>query len=236
MKIELHLHTDEVSPCGKVPAQEMVRLYHAAGYQTLVFTDHLFPGLKTLAEGETPAEKAQLWLRGYHLAKEEGDRLGMNVLLGCEARLESYGNEDFLVFGLKEEDVEWMFEMLGSVSTVAEMSEKIRSRGLFLVQAHPFRPGLRAQEQSLLDGVEAFNGNPRHNSSNHLAKAHAMAGNLVMISGSDAHQLPDIGRGGLNTDKTVSTNADLLALLRGGSLRSEQVFDSLAITSEPVLS
>lgn len=234
MKIELHLHSSEVSPCGKVPAREMVRMYKEAGYQTLVMTDHLFPSLPTLAAGKTPAEKAELWLKGYREAKDEAEKLGLAVLLGCEARLTEYGNEDFLVYGLTEADVEWMFAMLESVSAIAEMSEEIRSKGLFLVQAHPFRPGLRAQDQSLLDGVEAFNGNPRHNSSNHLARAHALAGGLVMLSGSDAHQVVDVARGGLSIDRPIASNADLLAFLRSGVLRSEQAFDSMAVVSDPV--
>ena len=234
MKIELHLHTSEVSPCGKVPAREMVRMYKEAGYSAVVVTDHLFPSLHTLAEGETAAEKAEIWLQGYRTAKEEGDRLGLTVLLGAEGRLTEYGNEDFLVYGLKETDIEWMFAMLGSVHSIAEMSKAIRERGLFLVQAHPFRPGLRAQEQGLLDGVEAFNGNPRHNSSNPLARAMALSGGLAMVSGSDAHQPVDVGRGGLNTPDEFDTNEQLLAFLRSGALRSETAFDSMAIVSEPI--
>ena len=32
MKLDLHVHTSEVSGCGRVPAAEMARLYHEAGY------------------------------------------------------------------------------------------------------------------------------------------------------------------------------------------------------------
>lgn len=234
MKIELHLHTSEVSPCGKVPAREMVRMYKEAGYSAVVVTDHLFPSLHTLAEGETAAEKAEIWLQGYRTAKEEGDRLGLTVLLGAEGRLTEYGNEDFLVYGLKETDIEWMFAMLGSVHTIAEMSKAIRERGLFLVQAHPFRPGLRAQEQGLLDGVEAFNGNPRHNSSNHLAREHALAGRLALLSGSDAHQVVDVARGGMDIPQEIRTNEQLLAYLRKDAPRTAEAFDAVAIVSDPV--
>ena len=44
MKLDLHVHTSEVSGCGKVPAAEMVRLYHEAGYDAIVITDHLIAG------------------------------------------------------------------------------------------------------------------------------------------------------------------------------------------------
>lgn len=234
MKIDLHVHTCEISPCGKVPAQEMARMYKEKGYDLIVVTDHLFPGLKSVKDLDGAAAKAEKWLEGYRLAKAEGEKIGLKVLLGGEARLEEYGNEDFLVYGLKEEDIEWMMELLGNVHTIAEMSEQIRAKGLFLVQAHPFRPGLRAQDTALLDGVEAFNGNPRHNSSNPLARAMALSGGLVMVSGSDAHQPVDVGRGGLNTPDEFDTNEQLLAFLRSGALRSETAFDSMAIVSEPI--
>lgn len=233
MKIDFHVHTSEVSPCGKVPAREMVRMYCEAGYSAIVVTDHLFPSL--LKKKLSNPEKAEKWLQGYRIAKEEGEKLGLKVLLGAEARLCEYGNEDFLVYGLKEEDIVWMFDMLDEVQTIAQMSEKLHAKGFFLVQAHPFRPGLRAQDVALLDGVEAFNGNPRHNSSNHLAKAHAMSGGLVMLSGSDAHQSVDVARGGMNVPQEISTNEELLAFLRSGVLADEAAYDAMAITSEPVI-
>jgi hypothetical protein len=43
-KYETHFHTDETSPCGKVPAVTGVRLYHQAGYSGIIVTDHYFRG------------------------------------------------------------------------------------------------------------------------------------------------------------------------------------------------
>jgi len=232
MKIDLHVHSCEISPCGKVPAREMMRMYKENGYDLVVLTDHLFPSLNTLPQDGSYAEKAEKWLEGYRTAKDEGDKIGLKVLLGGEARLCSCGSEDFLVFGLREEDIAWCMELLDTAQSIAEMSEEIRGKGLFLVQAHPFRPGLRAQDTALLDGVEAFNGNPRHNSSNHLARAHANSGDLVMISGSDAHQTVDVARGGLDVSVRIENNADLLASLRSGVLRDNAAFDKMAIVSE----
>lgn len=232
MKIDLHVHTSEISPCGKVPAREMARMYKESGYDLVVVTDHLFPSLNTLPQDGTPAEKAEKWLEGYRTFKDEGDKIGLKVLLGGEARLCDYGSEDFLVYGFAEEDVEWFMGMLESVHSIAEMSEAIRGRGFFLAQAHPFRPGLRAQDPALLDGVEAFNGNPRHNSSNHLAREMAVVGGLVMLSGSDAHQLVDVARGGMNVPVQIENNADLLAFLRSGAPRDCAAFDAMAIMAE----
>lgn len=54
MKIELHMHTSEVSSCGKVPAAEMVRLYKEMGYDAITVTDHLIAGKNTIVYGEPP--------------------------------------------------------------------------------------------------------------------------------------------------------------------------------------
>ena len=42
-KFELHLHTDESSGCGKVPAKDAVALYMENGYDGFVVTDHFNP-------------------------------------------------------------------------------------------------------------------------------------------------------------------------------------------------
>ena len=39
-KIETHLHTPYISPCGRLTAQELVMGYKAAGYAAITVTDH----------------------------------------------------------------------------------------------------------------------------------------------------------------------------------------------------
>lgn len=39
-KFESHFHTKESSPCGKVSARSGIELYHKAGYNGIVVTDH----------------------------------------------------------------------------------------------------------------------------------------------------------------------------------------------------
>jgi hypothetical protein len=43
-KYETHLHINETSPCGRVTAEEAVRINRKAGYTGLVVTDHYFNG------------------------------------------------------------------------------------------------------------------------------------------------------------------------------------------------
>ena len=44
MLLDTHVHTSQVSPCGKVPAEEMIELYKEAGYGGVIITDHYYKG------------------------------------------------------------------------------------------------------------------------------------------------------------------------------------------------
>lgn len=140
MKIDLHVHTSETSGCGKVPGAEMARLFHEAGYDAITITDHLIAGKNI----DMPVKARVEWyLSGYHAAKAEGERLGLTVLLGAEARM-SDGDEDFLLFGVQEDDIPWLMGLLDSGVREKAFYDIVHATGRFLlIQAHPFRQGLR---------------------------------------------------------------------------------------------
>jgi len=213
MKIDLHVHTREVSSCGKVPGAEMARLYYEAGYDAIVITDHLKAGYMS----EMPLdERVEWYLSGYRAAKKAGDRLGLTVLLGAEVRFYG-GDEDFLLFGVQPEDIGWIMEKLDGDIRLKEFHQILADKGGYvLVQAHPFRDGLRRGELEDLDGIEVYNGHPDHNSRNHLAMERALLGgdSFIKTSGSDAHRLHHVARGGMITDCDIHTEAGLVRWLR----------------------
>ena len=63
-------------------------------------------------------------------------------------------------------------------------------------------------------GVEVFNGNPRHDSHNDLARRFAEEHGLRMLSGSDAHQPQDVARGGILAPDWVRSSGELARFLR----------------------
>jgi hypothetical protein len=79
----------------------------------------------------------------------------------------------------------------------------VEGKDILVFQAHPYRVGLTVSDPSLLDGVEVFNGNPRHNSRNGLAFTFAKNNNLRMLSGSDFHQIEDLARGGIAVSEDI---------------------------------
>lgn len=193
-KYETHLHTYETSPCGKVKAEEAVRIYHKAGYTGIVVTDHYYRGFFERHPFMSWNKKIDLFLTGYRYALAEGNRLGMDIHLGMEIRFNENYN-DYLVYGF-DEDFLRKHKALYKL-TLKEFRELTVGKGILIIQAHPFRKNMIPAPPELIDGVEVYNGNPRHDSSNHLALQFASKNRLMMLSGSDFHQPQDAARGGI---------------------------------------
>ena len=226
MKIDMHVHTMEGSPDAKIPARELVHLYKDAGYGAIVITEHVWEHYPELPM----EERIEKWTSGYREAKDEGDKIGLKVFLGAETRLKKAGGEDYLVYGLEMENVEWLLRTLDSCQTIAELSEAVRVNGFFFAQAHPFRGECRTADPELLDGVEAFNGKPRGAANNnHLAFDFAVANDLCMISGSDTHQPIDVAHGGLRIPYDIGSSRAFCDWLKTGALRSHVNFSRRVI-------
>jgi len=69
----------------------------------------------------------------------------------------------------------------------------------------------------LLDGLEVYNGNPRHDSQNKKALNYAKNHKLKMISGSDFHEYEDLAQGGIVSKKLPLTINELCNLLESGN-------------------
>jgi hypothetical protein len=199
-KYETHFHTDETSPCGKVPAVTGVRLYHEAGYTGIIVTDHYSRRFFKIHPFSKWERRIDFFLKGYRSAFAEGERLGMDIQLGMELRFDENPN-DYLVYGISE-------EFLKSHKKLYRLGLKgfrklIAGSGIVIVQAHPFRTNMVTAAPELIDGVEVYNGNPRHDSSNHLAYDFARDNRLKMLSGSDFHRIGDEARGGIIVEERI---------------------------------
>ncbi len=210
-KYDVHVHTAEVSSCGKVMASELVRLYREAGYCGVVITDHYYDGFFNSLGDIGWEEKVDRFLLGFHIAREEGEKIGLSVIPGIEIRFTENPN-DYLVYGVDEaflKDYKELYKI--GLSAFKKLAE---GKGLLVYQAHPFRPGMVPVDPACLDGVEVFNGNPRHNSRNHEALAFALKHHLKMISGSDFHQGEDLAKGGIIIPERIISPPELVDLLK----------------------
>lgn len=187
--IEPHAHTKETSACGFVPAADLIRQLAAAGYAGVVITDHF------IAAERTDTASREAFLAGYRAAKAAGDAAGLIVLPGVEIRLRDQ-KEEFLVYGMEEPDILALPESIGEIR-LSDLHELAVPNGWRIYQAHPFRPGHHPAHTAFIDGLEVFNGNPRHDSQNRLAAKFATMHQLHTIAGSDAHRDGDVGIAGL---------------------------------------
>lgn len=214
-KYDLHAHTSETSPCGRMKASDVVRMYKDKGYYGIVITDHYFDGFFENLPEMTWKDKIACYLQGYRNAYEAGLKIGLKVILGMELRFNENFN-DYLIYGLDEK---FMLEHPELYKLdLAYLRKLIAGTGIMIFQAHPFRPLIVPADPALLDGVEVYNGNPRHNSSNEKAQKFARKNGLIEISGSDSHQPQDIARGGVFLTEPVDTSEELAAALKAGKI------------------
>ncbi len=204
--LEAHAHTKEVSPCGWLLSEPLIAELDAAGYGAVVITDHFVPGRYTSQEAR------ETFLDGYRAAKRAGEARGIVVLPGMEIRFKDK-NEDFLVYGMTEEDILSLPDDVCD-SFVRAFHNLARERGWLVYQAHPFRPKMLPANPSDIDGIEIFNGNPRHNSQNRLATKFATLHGLHTIVGSDIHRSGDTGVTGLLVPREALTPEAFAAWLR----------------------
>lgn len=213
MKIEMHAHTSEVSPCARIDAEGMIKAYSQIDYSAVMVTDHFndfiiesYPGSKR--------DKVDQYLTGYRSAKQTGDRLGVKVLLGVETCLAG-GMEDYLLYGIDEA---FLFEHPTMYRyTQKQLFEAAEAAGALVYQAHPFRSYCHPADPRYLHGVEVYNGNTRSFSNNKQALAWAsLHPHLGHSSGSDYHDILDLGKGGiiLPDDAKIESSLDLVGYMK----------------------
>lgn len=209
---DVHVHTSETSQCGKVDAKTAVHMYKNAGYHGLVITDHFHGDYFNTLAGSWK-DRVNEYLRGYRIALQEGEKIGINVILGIELRFEENYN-DYLIYGIDEDflyENEYLYKM-----NIKKFHEYIHGTSIMIYQAHPFRAAVFPEKPEHLDGIEVYNGNPRHESHNEKAVEYAKKHNLKMISGSDFHQAGDLARGGIVLTAAPKDSMELAKMLAGG--------------------
>lgn len=214
--VELHCHTADSSPCGKVGAKEAMGLYREAGYGGVVITDHFSRRVCGNPEGQSWEAVVNRFLAGYREAREEGGRLGLCVYLGMELRFPQNDN-DFLIYGLDEAYLmshPWIYER-----NLGQLRQDMVREGIVIFQAHPFRQGCTPEDARLLDGVEIINDNKRRASHNDMAAAWAEEHGLPGICGSDFHRAGDATGAGVYFRALPQSGKELAKSLARGEYR-----------------
>lgn len=200
---ETHMHTTEGSACAHNTAAEMARVYKDAGYTGIIITDHFFYG-NTAVDRSLPWEEwVEQYCKGYEHAKEEGDKIGLQVFFGWES---AYHGTEFLIYGL---DKEWLLRHPEiKDATIEEQYELVRKGGGMVIHAHPYREASYIPEIRLfpdyVDGVEGINASHKFREKKAAdgralydvqAQEYAAKYNFPMTGGSDTHTTQMLGGG-----------------------------------------
>ena len=217
-KYETHMHTSQGSACGRSTGAEMARAYKEAGYTGVFVTDHFFNGNCAVDRSLPGEEKVELFCKGYEDAKEEGDKIGLDVFFGFEYCFDA---ADFLVYNL---DKEWLkahpdidkWEPRKAFRTM-------REDGGIIIHAHPFRERDYINHIHLfprdVDGVEIVNGGHFPDEiMNERARLYAGMYELPVTSGSDAHFAGHVPGCGVASDVRMEKITEYLELMKEGRL------------------
>ena len=214
-KTEPHIHTGEISNCGKVEAAEIVRLYAKAGYHTLFIADHINGANFGRWTDLGWAEKVDRHREGYEAARRAGDELGVCVLYCAEIafRYDSETINDYLVYGFDRDFLIGLEEYYGT--SIEKFYPYAKEHGVTVIQAHPFRRGC-VPTPDFVDGVEVYNGHPRHTNNNDKAQALAKERGLLMTAGSDFHIATDVAGACVMTEEPIRSAEDYIAAIKSG--------------------
>ena len=220
---ELHCHSGEVSNCASATAQQIVDSYCAAGYTTVVLTNHFsrhtfgYSSLqKFKGDPENHDDRVDFFLSGVEALKEAADGK-LNILLGAEVKLNTDDN-DYLVYGIDEYFLRFHENIMEM--RVASLYHEIEAIGGLLIQPHPFRNSVRITKPENLHGIEVFNGSVGHDSRNDVALLWANKYGMRMTSGSDLHHVDrNKPNGGIVTDFPITSEEQLVQVLRSNNYK-----------------
>lgn len=209
---ELHCHTKETSKCASSSGKEYIKFFKEQGYSGIFITDHFFNG-NTCVDPLLPWEqRVKEFMKGYEIAKQEGEKQGIDVFFGFEY---SYNWCHLLTFGLDEQ---WLLSNPDILSlSPADYLKKVRADGGMVVHAHPFRDGIELVRlfPDLVDAVEVYNASQTEKA-NRRALAYGEMLGLPFVAGSDIHSTAKNTLGAVGFDSKITDINDFINKVKAG--------------------
>ncbi len=207
-RTELHAHTRPASLCSEFSPEEVIQRYAHIGYDSIVISNHFYPGMKHLDDKETCITE---YLKDFYASKELGEKYGINIIFGCELRFTENIN-DYLIFGIDPDFANLAFDSMPN--GLESFSKAFRCHNTLIIQAHPYRDDMTEMPAELLDGVEVFNLHPGHNSRIALAAKYAQKHDLTITCGTDFHHEGHQGMTALLTKTEMKSSHDIAKVLK----------------------
>lgn len=206
-RLELHAHTSPASRCSQVKPEDVVTIFHNAGYDGIAITNHFY-------QRPDDINFLQTFRNDFYKAFETGERLGIKVYLGAELRFLNQNDNDYLIFGFDLYQLEEMYALTDT--TLENFVKEFKTDDMFLLQAHPFRDDMTLGFEKYLDGVEAFNMHPNHNSRVALAEKYARENGKIATMGTDYHHIGHENLCATRAPHIPENEHGLVSLLKSG--------------------
>ncbi|MBO7156782.1 MAG: PHP domain-containing protein [Clostridia bacterium] len=220
-KVEGHLHVKGNSWCGKTDASDIIKLYNENHYDGIIVTNHFNRHIyQNYFKAEDREGKLQEFFKSYNELKNNTE--GIKVYFAVEFALQDDHYNfifkkdcaEMLVYGITpEEFIEYGTDIIDmDYKGLKELSNKM---GWIVCQAHPYRESTKLIDVDCIDGLEVFNGNPRHVNRNRKALKRAEKYGLIQTVGSDFHQAHDISSAFV-FEEMPQDEKDLVRVLKSG--------------------
>jgi len=206
-RFELHAHTSPASGCAEIAPEEVVRRYSELGYSGIAITNHFCPD-----DAEDKNEFLRVFFDDFYRARETGEKLGVKVIFGAELNFFNENNNDYLLFGINEENLREIYDYMST--TIDEFVAKCKNDKMFLCHAHPYRQKEIILRPELIDGFEGINIHPHHNSKVALAARYAKENNLILTCGTDYHHNTHEGLSAMRFNKLPSDTYEIAEILK----------------------
>lgn len=207
-RTELHAHTLPISPCSEFSPEALVEVYRGTGVDAIALTNHFTPAHLSK---QSPEDFARDYIAAYRDFKACAEAAGITAIFGIELRFAENSN-DYLLFGVDEADV---LDICNYVPLGLErFAKEYKRESMLLIQAHPKRNGMTDMPLACLDGIEAFNMHPGHNSRPAIAARMANEAGLISTGGTDFHHPGHEACCLLRSKEMPTDSHSLAALLR----------------------
>ena len=190
MKIDLHVHTSERSPCATVSEHNQILAAIQAGLEGIAITDH-----------DRLVPQARLRELNSHFAP-------FKIFTGIEVQSEDH---HWLVIGIHDQALErmgWAYP---------DLHRFVQERGGVIILAHPFRykPEIKVDiEHFPPDGIEVKSTNTPTQHASDIETLAARLG-ITLFCNSDAHHPGAIGRFCTLLPQPAHDDGELVGTLRG---------------------
>lgn len=207
-KTELHAHTFPVSRCSEFSAEGLIERYAKTGVNAIVLTNHFTP---EQLEGRTKEEFVGVYVAAFREFQKYAEARGIRAVFGIELRFRENMN-DYLVFGVDEAEAYRICDFLDL--GLERFCSEFKREGVVVIQAHPKRDRMTEIPEGLVDGWEAFNMHPGHNSRVAVAVREANRQGILITGGTDFHHPGHEGCCFLHSRELPQSTHDIAAILK----------------------